>query len=106
MDKLQKKELVKGLQEKLSTAKVVITTDYKGLDVAAISDLRRKLKEAGVEYQVVKNTLLRRVAKDNQMALMEECFKGPSAIKGQGSTSQRKTLYCLHEYPPGSKRFR
>ena len=80
MDKLQKEELVKGLQEKLSTAKVVITTDYKGLDVAAISDLRRKLKEAGVEYQGVKNTLLRRVAEDNQMALMEECFKGPSAI--------------------------
>lgn len=80
MDKLQKEELVKGLREKLSTAKVVITTDYKGLDVAAVSDLRRKLKDAGVEYQVVKNTLLRRVAEDNQMALMEECFKGPSAI--------------------------
>lgn len=80
MDKLQKEELVKGLQEKLSTAKVVITTDYKGLDVEAISDLRRKLKDAGVEYQVVKNTLLRRIAEDNQMALMAECFKGPSAI--------------------------
>lgn len=80
MDRLHKEELVKGLQEKLSTAKVVIATDYKGLDVAAVSDLRRKLKEAGVEYQVVKNTLLRRVAEDNQMALMADCFAGPSAI--------------------------
>jgi large subunit ribosomal protein L10 len=80
VDRLQKEELVKGLQEKLSTAKVVITTDYKGLDVAAVSDLRRKLKEAGVEYQVVKNTLLRRVAEDNQMALMADSFIGPSAI--------------------------
>lgn len=80
MDRLHKEELVKGLQEKLSTAKVVIATDYKGLDVAAVSDLRRKLKEAGVEYQVVKNTLLRRVAEDNQMALMADCFVGPSAI--------------------------
>jgi hypothetical protein len=54
----QKKQIVEEIRDKFARSKVVIVTDYKGLDVAAINDLRRKLREADVEYQVVKNTLL------------------------------------------------
>jgi large subunit ribosomal protein L10 len=55
-------------------------TDYKGLDVAAMNDLRRKLRAEQIEYQVVKNTLLIRASEDNDVALIKDYFKGPSAI--------------------------
>jgi large subunit ribosomal protein L10 len=78
MDK--KKSIVEELHEKFSKSKIVILTDYKGLDVAAISDLRKKLNEVDVEFKVVKNTLLSRASEDTDVALIKEAFKGPSAV--------------------------
>ncbi|MDJ0884521.1 MAG: 50S ribosomal protein L10 [Desulfobacterales bacterium] len=76
----QKQKIVASLREKFETAQVVIVTDYKGLDVAQMNDLRRKLREAEVEYQVVKNTMLIRASKDTDVAQLADTFKGPSAI--------------------------
>jgi large subunit ribosomal protein L10 len=76
----EKKQIVEGLRDKFSKSKVVIVTDYKGLDVARMTDLRRQLQEAGVEYQVVKNTLLVRASEDTDAALLREVFTGPSAV--------------------------
>jgi len=78
--KEDKKAIIEELQKKLSETKVVIVTDYKGLNVAEINDLRGKLAESNVEYKVVKNTLLTRAAKGTDISLIEESFKGPSAI--------------------------
>lgn len=75
-----KKQIVEDLQKRFAESVVVIVTDYKGLDVAQVTDLRRKLREAGVEYRVVKNTLLRRAAKDTDVANILDSFVGPSAI--------------------------
>jgi len=75
-----KKKIVEDLREKFLKAKVLIVTDYKGLRVESLNDLRRKLREAGIEYQVVKNTLLRRASQETDVALIQEGFKGPSAI--------------------------
>lgn len=75
-----KKKIVEDLKEKFATTKVVIVTDYKGLDVAQMTELRRKLSEANVEYQVVKNTLLTRASKDTDAEMLVDVFKGPSAI--------------------------
>ena len=76
----KKKEIVKYLREKFIRSKVVIVTDYKGLDVATINDLRRKLREFEVEYKVAKNSLLIRASEETDVALIKDCFKGPSAI--------------------------
>jgi large subunit ribosomal protein L10 len=76
----EKKAIAESLHEKFARAKVVIVTDYKGLDVAAMNALRRKLKEAEVEYKVVKNSLLVRAAEGTDVALITESFKGPSAV--------------------------
>lgn len=75
-----KKQIVEDLHDKFSRSKVVIVTDYKGLDVATISDLRRKLRAAEVEFKVVKNSLLIRASEDTGVALLKDYFKGPSAI--------------------------
>ncbi|MBW2366821.1 MAG: 50S ribosomal protein L10 [Deltaproteobacteria bacterium] len=76
----EKEQIVQALIEKFEQAKVVIATDYKGLDVGAITALRRKLREAGCEYQVVKNTLLIRASNDTDVAVIQDFFKGPTAI--------------------------
>ncbi len=76
----QKEQIVKELSEKFSRSKVVIVTDYKGLNVAKSNELRRKLREADVEYQVVKNTLLVRASEDTGVASIRDHFTGPSAI--------------------------
>jgi large subunit ribosomal protein L10 len=76
----KKKEIVEELHEKFSKSKVVIVTDYKGLDVAAITALRRKLREAGIEYRVIKNTLMARASEDTGVEAIRDSFKGPSAV--------------------------
>jgi large subunit ribosomal protein L10 len=68
------------MHEKFGQSKVVIVADYKGLDVAAINDLRGKLREAKVEFKVVKNTLLQKASQDTDAALIKDSFKGPSAV--------------------------
>ena len=75
-----KKKIVQALNERFSKAAVVIVTDYKGLDVAAINDLRRKLRKEEIEYQVVKNSLMVRASQETDVALIKETFKGPSAV--------------------------
>lgn len=76
----KKKKIVEDLREIFSKSKVLIVTDYKGLNVTAINELRRKLREADVEYKVVKNSFLVRASEDTDVALISENFKGPSAI--------------------------
>ena len=76
----QKQAIVNEFKERFSQAKVVIVTDYKGLDVVTLNGLRGRLREKAIEYHVVKNTLLRRAAEGNDMALISDCFVGPSAV--------------------------
>lgn len=80
MKRNEKEQLVDSLHEEFSRAKIVIVTDYKGLNVTRINELRAKLKEAGVAYRVVKNTLLILAAEDTDVAALKENFQGPSAI--------------------------
>ncbi len=76
----QKKTLVKEITDTFQAAKVIIVTDYKGIDVATLNDLRNQLREHNIEYRVVKNTLLKRAAEGNDLALITDCLKGPSAV--------------------------
>lgn len=76
----EKKKIVEDLKEKFATTKVVIVTDYKGLNVSQMTELRRNLSKANVEFQVVKNTLLTRASKDTDAELLVDVFKGPSGI--------------------------
>ena len=80
MNRTEKKQVVESLHDSFSRSKIVILTDYKGLDVEHINELRRKLREAEVEYKVVKNTLIIRASEDTDAALIKDYFKGPSAL--------------------------
>ena len=80
MDINEKKRIADDLQGRFKRSTIVILTDYKGLDVSAMNTLRRKLREANAEYQVAKNSLLVRAAEGNDVTLIKDQFKGPSAI--------------------------
>ncbi|QSQ08957.1 50S ribosomal protein L10 [Koleobacter methoxysyntrophicus] len=76
----EKKQIVEELKDKLNQVKAAIFTDYRGLNVEEITELRKQLREAGIEYKVVKNTLTRIAAKDINMDFLEEYLNGPTAI--------------------------
>lgn len=80
MRKDEKKELVTQLHEDLGESQAVFVTDYIGLNVEKITKLRKNIKGAGGTFKVVKNTLLRRAAKDTPADVVNDLFIGPTAI--------------------------
>jgi len=75
-----KNDKIEDIKESISKAKVAIVSDYRGLSVADITNLRRKLQKEEGDYTVVKNTLAKIAIKDTQFEGLEEFLKGPSAI--------------------------
>src|SRR2546425_11434843 len=71
---------VETLRQRLGQAAAAILTDFRGLNVHEIAQLRSKLREAGVEYKVVKNTLLQRAAQSVGVADLAPLLEGPTAI--------------------------
>lgn len=77
----QKETSVAELRETFQKATVAVVADYRGLTVAEITDLRRRIQKAGGELTVAKNTLIRLVAKDQEMwQELEQFLKGPTAL--------------------------
>ena len=75
-----KQAVVAQLKEQLESATGVVLTSYKGLTVAQDTELRRELREAGVSYHVVKNTMLRIAAKEAGIEGIEEHLEGTTAF--------------------------
>ena len=73
-------EAVAELSEKISRAKAIYFTDYLGLDVGSITNLRSQFYQADVEYTVAKNTLLKLAAEENNIEGLGEFLIGPTAI--------------------------
>ncbi|HLR91449.1 MAG TPA: 50S ribosomal protein L10 [Atopostipes sp.] len=76
----RKQQEVNELTEKFQNSAAFVVVNYRGLNVAEVTDLRKQLREAGVEMRVVKNTLLRRAAEAAGIEGIEETFVGPTAI--------------------------
>ena len=75
-----KKAKVAALTEMLQDSVSFVLVDYKGISVEDDTKLRKELREAGVEYMVVKNTMLRRAVAGTQYEAIAEYFKGDTAI--------------------------
>ncbi|WP_284642738.1 50S ribosomal protein L10 [Paenibacillus silviterrae] len=76
----QKSQQVAEVVEKLKDSSCTIVTDYRGLNVAQVTELRKQLREAGVEFQVLKNTLVRRATAGAELSELDEYLSGPTAI--------------------------
>src|SRR5687767_8744231 len=75
----EKVAVVDEVRERFSSAGAAVLTEYRGLNVSAISQLRRQLREAGGEYKIYKNSLVRFAARDLGLEI-EELLTGPTAI--------------------------
>jgi len=78
MKRTDKEKLVTELRDKIKGANALYYTDFTGLNVKRMTDLRRKLRKAGVEYVVIKNTLAIRAV--NECGLVGQPIKGPTGV--------------------------
>ena len=78
--KEQKAQATSEVATKLKRAKTTVLADYRGLNVAQDTKLRKKLREGGVEYRVIKNTVTSRAAKDADIEGLDAYLAGPIAI--------------------------
>jgi len=78
MKRTDKEQLVVELKEKLEGAKALYYTDFTGLNVKRMTELRRRMRKANVEYVVIKNTLALRAV--NESGLVAERLRGPTGL--------------------------
>ncbi|BDF59509.1 50S ribosomal protein L10 [Christensenellaceae bacterium] len=79
--KLQSKQAaVADVVDKMKRAQCMIVLDYRGLTVEEVTNLRSQFRQAGVEYKVIKNNMLKRAADELKIEGVDEYFKGPSAV--------------------------
>jgi len=76
----RKKQVVQEIKEKIENSKAIVLVDYRGLDVAEVSDLRNKYREAGVDYKVYKNTMMRFAFEEAGYENFTDNLTGPNGI--------------------------
>ncbi|MDP2276519.1 MAG: 50S ribosomal protein L10 [Archangium sp.] len=80
MLKSEKEILIKELNDKFTRAKGVVAAEFNKLDVDTVNKLRKKLRDGGVEWKVLKNTLAKRAAKGTSVEKISDDFVGPVAL--------------------------
>ncbi|XID90847.1 50S ribosomal protein L10 [Paenibacillaceae bacterium WGS1546] len=75
-----KQQEVDAIAAKLRESSSTIVTDYRGLNVAQVTELRKQLREAGVEFQVLKNSLVSRAAASAELSELDTVLTGPTAV--------------------------
>ena len=75
-----KKEIVVEIAEKLKSSVSTVVVDYRGLNVAELTELRKQLRDAGIQFKVYKNSMTRRAAESVDLAGLNEVLTGPNAI--------------------------
>jgi len=80
MNKSEKQVAINALHEKLAKASFVAAVGFSKLDAETAINLRKKMREAGIDYKVVKNTLALRAAKGTAVEKLEKYFAGPVAV--------------------------
>ena len=76
----RKKQIVEEIKEKIESSQGAVLVDYRGLNVAQVTELREKYREAGVDYKVYKNTMMRFAFEDLGLEEFNEHLVGPNAI--------------------------
>ena len=101
----QKQAVVQELVEKLGNAKGAVLTDFRGINVIKVTELRRQLRAAGVDFKVVKNTLAKRATSELGITDLDQYLEGATAIAysprirwrlpRRSPNSSRRTGCCL-----------
>ncbi len=76
----RKEEEVKALADKMKDSSLVLLVDYRGINVADVTELRKSVREVGAEYTVIKNNITRRALKECSFEVADEVLEGPTAV--------------------------
>jgi len=102
MPKPEKVERVAELKARIEGSDALLLTEYRGLTVSEITELRRSLAEGGASFAVVKNTLMRRAASAAGMSELEDLLSGPSAITfvdGDPIAAAKSVVKATKQFP-------
>ncbi|KIL34503.1 50S ribosomal protein L10 [Cohnella kolymensis] len=89
----EKQQAVDEIAAKLRESSSTVIADYRGLNVAQVTELRKQLREAGVDFQVLKNSLVSRAAANAEMNELESVLTGPTAVAfGKDAVAPAKIL--------------
>jgi len=97
-----KEQELQDLAAAFNSADTAILVDYKGLNVPAVTELRRQIRGAKGQYKVVKNTLAKRASKGTKLAALEAHFEGTTAIAytGEDAVALAKALTTFMKTAP------
>ena len=101
----QKKEEVSKLAEKIKEAKVVLLTDYRGINVSDVTGLRAKLRNSDVEYKVIKNNITRRALQECKIEGLEDVLVGPTAVI-IGNNDYLEACKAIYEYAKSNENYK
>ncbi len=98
MPREEKIQIVRELKEKFSRSTIIVATDYRGLSAKEMTELRQRLREVGIEYKVIKNTLARFAAVETGREQIKSLLDGPVAIAFAYDEDVVKLPKVLNEY--------
>ena len=103
--KADKEQELQELTAAFNASDTAILVDFKGLDVPAVTELRRQIRGAKAQYKVVKNTLAKRAAKGTRLAALEAHFEGTTAVAytGNDAVALAKVLTTFMKNAPTLK---
>ena len=103
--KADKEQELQELTAAFNASDTAILVDYRGLNVPAVTELRRQIRGAKAQYKVVKNTLAKRAAKGTRLATLEAHFEGTTAVAytGNDAVALAKTLTTFMKNAPTLK---
>ncbi len=102
MNRAEKAKVIEDLKARVAKASITVSTDFKGMKVEEMTDLRRKLRDGNVDYQVVKNTLARIAFDGSEHDVMKDSFKECCAV-AFGYDDPVQAAKILVEYAKKSK---
>jgi large subunit ribosomal protein L10 len=80
LNKTEKEQVISELHKRVEQFKAVVLTNYRGLNVEQMTQLRRRLREEKISYNVVKNTMMKLAAKGTDLEKLNDYFEGPTAV--------------------------
>jgi large subunit ribosomal protein L10 len=103
--KADKEQELQELTAAFNASDTAILVDYRGLNVPAVTELRRQIRGAKAQYKVVKNTLAKRAAKGTRLATLEAHFEGTTAVAytGNDAVALAKVLTTFMKNAPALK---
>lgn len=93
----QKEKEVKILATNMKEAKLILLTDYRGINVTDVTELRKTLREINADYKVIKNNITKRALQDCGIEGLEEALEGPTAVV-IGTADYLEPTKAIYEY--------